>query len=270
MVVQAEEAAAPRDVEPRIRVDQQAAAHDVVVTVHVADALDQVPPAELLELLDWALLRAEQPEVALEDLRIALRERPRIRMLAARRAARQEQRAQLLVQRGAIVEPGETERDGEERQDVGHGQRTRVTAVARFATTSPYEPSEPARTVAGSPTLIGKNAPTSFCAQTWPLSNVTTSSPRGRLSMPAIFAVMRFGTLSSFASPSSRPLSQRRLQVRSPPARQRGQSTRGVVRRPARVCTQRYASTDRRRQPASVASPLPPAALRRKSNAAYS
>src|SRR4030095_2614544 len=107
MVVQAEEAAAPRDVEPRVRVDQQPAAHGVVVPVQFADQFDQVPPAEFLELLQAALLRAEQTEVALEDLWIALRERTRVGVLAARFAARQKQRAQLLVERRAGVEPGE-------------------------------------------------------------------------------------------------------------------------------------------------------------------
>ncbi len=156
MIVQAEEAAAARDVKPRVRVDQQAAAHRVVVAVQVADELDQVRPAEFLELLDAALGRAEQPEVALEDLRVALRERPRVRVLAALRAARQEQRAQLLVQRRAVVELREAEGDGEERQDLGHGHCTRVTAVARLPAISRNEPSVPARIATGSPTLSGK------------------------------------------------------------------------------------------------------------------
>src|SRR3954451_7136269 len=125
MIVEAEEAAAAGDVEPRVRVDQQAAAHRVVIAVQVADELDQVSPAEFLELLDRALGRAEQSEIALEHLRVALRERPRIGMLAALRTARQEQRAQLLVQRRAVIELGEAERNGEERQDLGH-----LTALA--------------------------------------------------------------------------------------------------------------------------------------------
>ncbi len=120
MIVQTEEPAAPRDVKPGVRVDEQAAAHRVVVTVQVAHELDQVPPAEFLELLQTALVRAEQPEVAFEDLRIALRERPRVHVLAALRAARQEQGAQLLVQRRAVLQLRETEGDGEERQDLGH------------------------------------------------------------------------------------------------------------------------------------------------------
>src|SRR6185503_2505445 len=120
MIVQAEEAAAARDVEPRVRVDQQAAAHRVVVAVQLADERDQMAPAEFLELLDRPLGGAEQSEIAFEDLDVALRERPRVRVLAALRAARQEQRAQLPVQRPAVVELRETEGDGEERQDLGH------------------------------------------------------------------------------------------------------------------------------------------------------
>src|SRR4029079_6395259 len=119
MIVQTEEAAAPRDVKPRVRVDQQSAAHRVVVTVQVAHTLDQMRPGEFLELLQGALGGAEQAEIAFEHLRVALRERSRIRVLAALRAARQEQRAQLLVQRRAVLELRETERNGEERQDLG-------------------------------------------------------------------------------------------------------------------------------------------------------
>src|SRR3954454_851959 len=103
MIVESEEAAPVRDVAPRVRGDRQAAAHRVVIAVQIADELDQVSPAEFLELLDRALGRAEQSEIALEHLRVALRERPRISMLAALRTARQEQRAQLLVQRRAVI-----------------------------------------------------------------------------------------------------------------------------------------------------------------------
>jgi hypothetical protein len=46
-------------------------------------------PAEFLELLQAALVRAEQSEVAFEDLRIALRERPGVCVLAALCAARE-------------------------------------------------------------------------------------------------------------------------------------------------------------------------------------
>ena len=59
------------------------------------------------------------------------------------------------------------------------------------------EPSVPARIATGSPTLSGKYAPISFWAHTWPLSSVTTSSPRARFSMPVTVALIFFGGLSA-------------------------------------------------------------------------
>jgi len=80
----------------------------------------EAAPTSVAGVVQRALGGAEQAEIAFEHLRVALRERSRIRVLAALRAARQEQRAQLLVQRRAVLELRETERNGEERQDLGH------------------------------------------------------------------------------------------------------------------------------------------------------
>jgi hypothetical protein len=73
MIVQAEEAAAARDVEPGVRVDQASGCASPHRSRSSRTRIDQMPPAEFLELLDRPRsLGAEQSEIAFEDLRVAL------------------------------------------------------------------------------------------------------------------------------------------------------------------------------------------------------
>lgn len=72
----------------------------------------------------------------------------------------------------------------------GNSYRTLVTCVDRpVGPTSRNDANAPGFIVTSSPTFKRKDDSTAFCAQTWPLANVTTSSPWGREDMAVIIAV---------------------------------------------------------------------------------
>src|SRR5688572_8643742 len=90
MIVQSEESAPPRHVEPAVVVDLHAPHGRVVVLGELRDHSQQAAPAEILQLLYAGLRRPEQLEIALEDLGVALREGSRVRVFDALRLALQE------------------------------------------------------------------------------------------------------------------------------------------------------------------------------------
>jgi hypothetical protein len=93
MVVDAEVAAAARDVEPRIGCDIDAPQRGEVVAVEFADRLHQVRQAEIAQLTNDRLGPREQVEVAFEQLGISNCVRVRIRVARALGFAREEQLA---------------------------------------------------------------------------------------------------------------------------------------------------------------------------------
>jgi hypothetical protein len=112
VIVQAEVAAAPRDVEPAVVVDLQPRERRQVVAVQFADDREQLVPAESLQLLHRRIGVAEQIEVALEQRLVTVRERARIGLPAA--LGREHEGAQRRVQPGRIRMAADPERHREQ------------------------------------------------------------------------------------------------------------------------------------------------------------
>jgi hypothetical protein len=135
VIVQPEESAAARDVEPGIRVDEQATHGRLVVLVELGYESEKAAEAELLELLDGRIRGAKQLEFAFEDLAVALRERPRIGVPRAFSGALQEQRAQVGIQRGAIFQLRETEGHREKGLNLNHPAIATILQASRMRDT---------------------------------------------------------------------------------------------------------------------------------------